>query len=517
MAQIDFPTIIAIAAFGAFLWMGLYIASRIASRSILTVICFIGMLAQSYFFLLNAVTNVAQEGRDVGILISRAAWWSNCLPIAFWFHISSLVVRRGKVRSFFTPAVAFVYTIAFLLIILGTFTDLFMNYSGAQLLENNNIFIDVGPLYEYYIIFLVLTGGGAFFNLIYLLFNLRRGDDPVQRVIRLHISLLTLGAVMFLGAGLYLAVNFKYNLNLPQYPAHVALIGGLALCSYALIQYEMLLSGKAARRDFFYSFSGLVVINLFYAVPIYLVGVRSSLTLLVLVAFVTTTHTVFDFGRALMDKLFFSRDEQVARSEARDYAVTLASQPIATSEIQVADQTSPESLPIQSDEKQEIVEDITASEKAFNDAVRRAVSGLKSPPQLVKSPLLGMKIVGKRLKQSGEEDNRLNRASALKSLLTELVERLRPPGNTSYGTTDAWRFYNSLYFPYVREISKKQAHIEARRMAEERRRNNIREADEIEKVLEWLDEVDEDTFYKWQRRASNTIASILREEEQRLG
>jgi hypothetical protein len=34
--------------------------------------------------------------------------------------------------------------------------------------------------------------------------------------------------------------------------------------------------------------------------------------------------------------------------------------------------------------------------------------------------------------------------------------------------------------------------------------------------LNWLTDVDEDTFYKWQRRASDTIATMLREEEMRL-
>ena len=118
----------------------------------------------------------------------------------------------------------------------------------------------------------------------------------------------------------------------------------------------------------------------------------------------------------------------------------------------------------------------------------------------------------KRLKLQNLDDNRLNRAATLKSLLTELIERLRPDG-AIFGTSEAWRYYNSLYFPYIREVSKKNAFAEARRIAEERRKNSIREPGEVEKVLEWLSDVDEDTFYKWQRRASDTIAEILLEEE----
>ena len=35
-------------------------------------------------------------------------------------------------------------------------------------------------------------------------------------------------------------------------------------------------------------------------------------------------------------------------------------------------------------------------------------------------------------------------------------------------------------------------------------------------VLAWLADVDEDTFYKWQRRASDTIAAILWEENAKI-
>jgi hypothetical protein len=97
-----------------------------------------------------------------------------------------------------------------------------------------------------------------------------------------------------------------------------------------------------------------------------------------------------------------------------------------------------------------------------------------------------------------------------------MIEQLRPADGASYGTTEAWRSYNVLYFPYVREISKKQAYAEAHRLAEQRRRNGIREPGELELALEWLSDIDEDTFYKWQRRASDTLATILREEEARL-
>lgn len=124
-----------------------------------------------------------------------------------------------------------------------------------------------------------------------------------------------------------------------------------------------------------------------------------------------------------------------------------------------------------------------------------------------------MAQVENRLKRDSLVDNRLNRAAVLKSILTEMIEHLRPAGNLTYGTTDTWRFFNVLFFPYVREISKKQAFAEARHLADERRKSGVTEKSEMEKALEWLSDIEEDTFYKWQRRASDTIAESLREEE----
>jgi hypothetical protein len=73
-----------------------------------------------------------------------------------------------------------------------------------------------------------------------------------------------------------------------------------------------------------------------------------------------------------------------------------------------------------------------------------------------------------------------------------------------------------LYYPYVRELSRKGALAEARRLADERRRAGRATPSELEQVLSWLADVDEDTFYKWQRRASDTIATILWEEQHNI-
>ncbi len=518
MPTIDLLVLVPILGFGAFLWVGLFIITRATVQTPLTIVSFIGMLAQAAYFFIRVLADTTEEGLQTGILISRFSWWANCIPVAIWFHMSSLVARRGKSKAILTPAVTFFYTAGLFLSFIGTFSDLFLDYSGGGLDKGKHVYVGVGSAYEYYMLYLALVTGAALVNFGLTFYRLQTGKEATSTAIKTQVGLLTIGAGLFMVGGVMLAIKFKFVINsFPDYVAYIFLLGGLGLFGYSIAQYGMLVGGKDTRRDFAYSFSSLLIMNLLYSVVLVLLGLNSPILGLAVVGLVTLNNALYDWGREILDRFFFSKDEQTARSEARNYATTLASQPVATHEIQAK-----ESLPITVTENNhtnhtsELAIAGKENEKAFNDAVRKAITSLKNPPQLIQSPLLGLMLVGKRLKQQGLEDNRLNRAAILKSLFIELLERLRPAENITYGTTDAWRYYNVLYFPYIREVSKKQAYAEARRLAEERRKNGIREPGEIEKVLEWLSEVDEDTYYKWQRRASDTIASILREEEVRL-
>ncbi|HEY1011538.1 MAG TPA: hypothetical protein VGE07_02465, partial [Herpetosiphonaceae bacterium] len=147
--------------------------------------------------------------------------------------------------------------------------------------------------------------------------------------------------------------------------------------------------------------------------------------------------------------------------------------------------------------------------KPFRDQVRRAISGLKNPLALANSPLLSHGSVAERLAAVALEDNRLNRAACLRELLIEHIEGLRPADDGAAPAGEARRFFNVLYYPYVAERSRKQALTESRRLAEQRRRAGAAQPGETEQVLAWLADVDENTFFKWQRKASDVIAQVL--------
>ena len=88
----------------------------------------------------------------------------------------------------------------------------------------------------------------------------------------------------------------------------------------------------------------------------------------------------------------------------------------------------------------------------FTRLVRRALSHYGDLPRLAASPLTRLAIADERLTARGAPDHPLERAAELKALLAESIGRLKPRDRGDFGTTDEWRHYNALYFPYVAEL-----------------------------------------------------------------
>jgi hypothetical protein len=87
-------------------------------------------------------------------------------------------------------------------------------------------------------------------------------------------------------------------------------------------------------------------------------------------------------------------------------------------------------------------------EDEFARLTRRALSHYGDLSRLVASPLTGLAVIDARLAARGAPDQPLERAAELKLLLAESIQRLKPPDG-EFGTSDEWRYYNALHFPYV--------------------------------------------------------------------
>jgi hypothetical protein len=88
-------------------------------------------------------------------------------------------------------------------------------------------------------------------------------------------------------------------------------------------------------------------------------------------------------------------------------------------------------------------------DETFVRLTRRALGHYNDLPRLVTSPLTALPEIDDRLAARGAPDQPLERANELRAVLAERIDRLKPRDAGDFGTTEPWRYYNSLYFPYV--------------------------------------------------------------------
>jgi hypothetical protein len=131
-------------------------------------------------------------------------------------------------------------------------------------------------------------------------------------------------------------------------------------------------------------------------------------------------------------------------------------------------------------------------EEQFTRLTRRALSHLGDLPKLAASPLVNLPIV--------QGTNPLDRAKALKSLLVQSIQKLKPQSEMEFGVTDEWRYYNALHFPYVLGLKPYT------------RRADYDSLDESSRAaLDWFQtSVPERTLHNWQNTAAKLIAEDIR-------
>ncbi|HEX2995346.1 MAG TPA: hypothetical protein VHP14_10995 [Anaerolineales bacterium] len=141
------------------------------------------------------------------------------------------------------------------------------------------------------------------------------------------------------------------------------------------------------------------------------------------------------------------------------------------------------------------------SEEERTRLTRRALSHFGNLTRLASSPLTQLPAIERRLKARQSPDTTLERAAELKSLLTESILKLKPQSGKEFDTTDEWRFYNALFFPYVKGLRPYS------RNQEKDWANCEREA------AQWFQAfVPERTLHNWQNAGAKLIANELWED-----
>lgn len=134
---------------------------------------------------------------------------------------------------------------------------------------------------------------------------------------------------------------------------------------------------------------------------------------------------------------------------------------------------------------------------------RRALRTFGDIAQLATNPLMELPSV--TIAPHASDLTELERARVLQQHLRTTVEQLKPETGM-FGTTPAWRHYNSLYFPYI--IGLKPYTVKL----------TIDEIDpDYREVWQWLrEQVPERTLHHWQSAATKIIATAFQEELQKV-
>jgi len=139
-------------------------------------------------------------------------------------------------------------------------------------------------------------------------------------------------------------------------------------------------------------------------------------------------------------------------------------------------------------------------DETFARLTRRALGHYADLAKLLASPLTALPVIDERLAARGAPDRPLERANELKALLAEHIDRLKPRGDGEFGTTEQWRYYNALYFPYVAGVRAYAQNATAAGLDPVARR-----------AWRWLvTEVPQRSLHNWQNTAARLVAADLR-------
>ncbi|MDT5259038.1 MAG: hypothetical protein QOD10_4118 [Mycobacterium sp.] len=143
---------------------------------------------------------------------------------------------------------------------------------------------------------------------------------------------------------------------------------------------------------------------------------------------------------------------------------------------------------------------VDVDDETFARLTRRALGHYADLTKLVASPLTTLPVIDERLAARGAPDHPVERANELKAVLADGIARLKPRDGGDFGTTEQWRYYNSLYFPYVVGVRAYAQNATAAGLDPTARQ-----------AWQWLvTEVPQRSLHNWQNAAARLVAADLR-------
>lgn len=256
----------------------------------------------------------------------------------------------------------------------------------------------------------------------------------------------------------------------------------VALLGVAVAIGDAFDEGHALRRDMLRSFAGTTVVAALFGgqllIGLAVAGHNTTLAVLLFTSLgvAIAINVLADPLAGLMDRVAFSRSPELRADRAALRGTEAA-------------------LPLRSASPLDGMDEDT-----FVRVTRRALGHYGDLSKLVASPLTALPVIDERLCRRGAPDRPLERANELRALLAERIAALKPRDGGDFGTTEQWRHYNSLYFPYVVGVRAYAQNATAAGLDPLARQ-----------AWQWfVTEVPQRSLHNWQNAAARVIATDLR-------
>ncbi|ULE35723.1 hypothetical protein [Mycobacterium sp. IDR2000157661] len=429
-------------------WLGLYLLARDPRKPVL-VLAAIGLTSFAAVVALDAVRTVS--GADA---LGRVEIYLVAVPGIAWFAVLIELSRprdSWRSRASELGLVVAVAVVAF---------------AGAAMAGG----VD-GPLRVGHWVMFAAISLSALGAMVYAV--LRRSQPrPVVGFMVIATLFFALGnAILIIPLGL-----------VPSWLALAATGFDVALLGVAVAIGDAFDEGQALRADMLRSFAATCVVAVLFGgqalVVLAVTGRDTALTVLLFTSLgiAIVINVLADPLAGVLDRLAFSRSPALRADRA-----TLRSTEAA--------------LPLRKDNPLDGVD-----EETFARLTRRALGHYGDLSKLVASPLTKLPVIDERLAARGAPDQPLERANELKALLADRIARLKPRDSGDFGTTEEWRYYNSLYFPYVVGVRAYAQNATAAGLDPVARQ-----------AWQWfVTEVPQRSLHNWQNAAARVIAADLR-------
>jgi hypothetical protein len=443
------------------LWLGVYLIARDLNSARLR---WAGLGLVAYGLAIGLDLLALQAGGTTKDVLLRLHWTAMLFPPVFWTGAVLGLIPEEDKRKHRLNKIWQRVLIPFALI------------AGLFFVFGWGVWADESPELTGYLIFGVVSLL-PLIALLFLLPNLRKSEST-----RRAFGLVIIATIFFaLGAGMVFLGS-----NLIPHTWVVLGIGmDIVLLGLAVVYFDAFEQGEALGNDFIRSLAiSTLILLVFGGQVIFVISISTGPTLAMLallLAILAAAILVAGFAgeiQRLLDNLVFARLPRL-RAERRELFGMARALPKATQDPDPAEM----------------------NDESFYKATRRALSHFNTLPKLAVNPLTALPEVTRQLQSRGAPDNTLERAQELRILLADSIERLKPDPDETFGTTDAWRYYNALYFPYVAGLRPYS-----------RRADHDRSDPVIRAALDWFQvQVPERTLYHWQTEGAQLIAQDLRE------